>query len=98
MASTDDLTRVLRYEADISKALAQLDKLTAAADKSNKHLDDIGSSIDRMGSSIESFGKGLLLGLVGGGIEEFARVAVSSFKSIVNAMDELDEASEGLGV
>ena len=105
MAGDTDLTRIVRYEADTTKAISQLDKLTAASSKTNAGLDTVGGKVDAVSSKLDSmsagvagFGKGLALGLVGGGFVEAATKVVEGIKSIVDAMDELDESAEGIGI
>jgi len=87
----DDLTRIVRYLADTSKAVAEIDKLTKASDRAGTEMEGISKKLSDFGGMLKTAGVFLL-------VEESIRGAINGVRGLINELDDLSKTAQGIGL
>jgi len=90
-ASTDNLERIVRYEADTTQAIRQVDKLTDAVNRNAQQMDSIGAQL-------ESFGNKLDIGGAFYVVKDVIGQVTGAIQGMIDKMDDLGNAAQSIGV
>ena len=88
---SDDLTRIVRYLADTSKAVAEINKLTDATKKAGDQMEGVGAKLSNFASFLKKAGAFLL-------IEESIKKVIGGIHGLIEEFDELGKTAQGIGL
>ncbi|SCK48995.1 Phage-related minor tail protein [Variovorax sp. HW608] len=91
MATTDNIERIVRYEADTSQAIAQLDKLTAATQRNAEQMDNVGGQLASIGTKLD-IAAGFYIA------KEVIGQVTDAVKGMIDQMDQLGKSAQQVGL
>jgi hypothetical protein len=87
----ENIERIVRYVADTSQAVSQLDKLTAATERNAAQLDNVGGQLESINKKID-ISAGFKIA------KEIITEVASKIQDVIDGMDQLGKSAAQIGV
>lgn len=87
----ENIERIVKYVADTSQAISQLDKLTAATERNAAQMDNVAGQLESFGNKLDVAGAFYIA-------KDVITSVAGAIKGVIDQMDDLGNSAQNLGV